>query len=81
MSEPAAAPRPNLKKALTAAISSTSKDDGWSHLGEVGNYLIKSHAAFDARDYGHAKLSELVRAQSYVEVRETRRSPGRCGCV
>ena len=39
------------------------------HLGEVGNYLIKSHAAFDARDYGHAKLSELVRAQSYVEVR------------
>ena len=28
--EPDAAPRPNLKKALTAAISSTSKDDGWS---------------------------------------------------
>jgi hypothetical protein len=71
-----ATPRPNLKKVLSAAITSTSRDDGWSHLGEVGSYLSKSHAAFDSRDYGHAKLSELVRAQSYVEVREV---PGTSG--
>jgi len=36
----------------------------------VGSFLVKSHAAFDSRDYGHPKLSELVRAQSYVEVKE-----------
>jgi uncharacterized LabA/DUF88 family protein len=61
---------PNLKRALSTAISSTSKDDGWSNLGEVGSYLIKSNAAFDSRDYGQPKLSELVRAEPYVEVKD-----------
>ena len=63
-------PPPNLKRILSTAINGTSKDDGWSNLAEVGSYLIKSHAAFDPRDYGHTKLGELVRAQSYVEVRD-----------
>jgi uncharacterized LabA/DUF88 family protein len=68
--EPAPAPRPDLRAILSTAISSTSKDDGWSHLGEVGSYLSKSNAAFDARDYGHTRLGGLVRAQPYVEVRD-----------
>jgi uncharacterized LabA/DUF88 family protein len=62
--------RPNLKKLLSTAIKSTSKDDGWSNLAEVGSFLVKNNAAFDARDYGHSKLGELVRAQSYVELDE-----------
>ncbi len=74
--EQPAAPLPNLKRTLSTAISSTSKDDGWSNLGEVGSYLIKSHAAFDARDYGHTKLSELVRSEPYVEVKDV---PGPTG--
>jgi uncharacterized LabA/DUF88 family protein len=61
---------PNLKRILSTAISSTSKDDGWSNLGEVGSYLIKSNAAFDPRDYGHARLGELVRAEPSVEVKD-----------
>ena len=61
---------PKLKPILSAAITSTSRDDGWSHLAEVGSYLSKSNAAFDPRDYGHAKLGELVRAQPYVEVKQ-----------
>jgi uncharacterized LabA/DUF88 family protein len=69
-------PLPNLKRILSTAISSTSKDDGWSNLGEVGSYLIKSHAAFDPRDYGHTKLGELVRAEPYVEVKDV---PGPTG--
>ena len=68
--EEPAPPPPNLKRILSAAITSTSKDDGWSNLGEVGSYLVKSHAAFDPRDYGHSKLGELVRAEPYVEVKE-----------
>jgi uncharacterized LabA/DUF88 family protein len=64
-----APPVPKLKRILSTAISSTSKDDGWSNLSEVGSYLIKSHAAFDPRDYGHSKLGELVRAEPYVEVK------------
>jgi uncharacterized LabA/DUF88 family protein len=65
-----APPLPDLRRILETAISGTSKDDGWSNLGEVGSYLVKSHAAFDPRDYGHAKLGELVRSRSYVDVRE-----------
>ena len=68
--------RPDLQPLLSTAISSTSKDDGWSHLGEVGSYLSKSRAAFDPRDYGHTKLGELVRAQPYVEVKDV---PGPSG--
>jgi len=67
---------PDLKRILSTAISSTSKDDGWSNLSEVGSYLIKSHAAFDPRDHGHAKLGELVRHESYVEVKDV---PGPTG--
>jgi uncharacterized LabA/DUF88 family protein len=67
---------PDLRPLLEAAIDSTSKDDGWSNLGEVGSYLSKSHAAFDPRDYGHSKLGELVRGEAYVEVRDV---PGPSG--
>ena len=67
---------PDLKRILSTAITSTSKDDGWSNLSEVGSYLTKSHAAFDPRDYGHTKLGELVRAEPYVEVKD---EPGPTG--
>jgi hypothetical protein len=67
---------PDLDRILSTAITSTSKDDGWSNLGEVGSYLIKSHAAFDPRDYGYAKLGELVRGESYVDVKDV---PGPTG--
>ena len=70
------APRPNLKRILSMAISSTSRDDGWSNLSEVGSYLLKSQPGFDPRDYGHAKLGELVRAAPYVEVKAV---PGPAG--
>jgi uncharacterized LabA/DUF88 family protein len=69
-------PLPKLKPILSSAISSTSKDDGWSSLGEVGSFLVKSHAAFDPRDYGQPKLGELVRAQSYVDVKEVPSATG-----
>jgi NYN domain/OST-HTH/LOTUS domain len=69
-------PRPKLERILSVAITSTSKDDGWSNLAEVGSYLVKSHAAFDPRDYGHAKLGELVRTAPYVDVKD---EPGPTG--
>ena len=67
---------PDLRRILSMAIRSTSKDDGWSHLGEVGSYLVKNDAAFDARVYGYPKLGELVRSQPYVEVREVQGPAG-----
>ena len=63
-------PSLDLERALSTAISSTSKDDGWSHLGEVGSILVKNDAAFDPRAFGHTKLGELVRAQPYIDVKD-----------
>jgi NYN domain/OST-HTH/LOTUS domain len=65
-----APPPPDLKQAVSTAIRSTSRDDGWSILSAVGAYLSNSYPGFDSRDYGHAKLGELVRAQPYVEVKD-----------
>jgi len=74
---PEPAPKlPKLKPILSTAITSTSKEDGWANLAEVGSYLVKSNAAFDSREYGHAKLSALLRSQAYLEVRD---APGPTG--
>jgi len=62
-------PVPDLRRLLTTAIDNTASDNGWSGLGAVGQYVARSNAAFDPRTYGHKRLSDLVRAQPYVEVR------------
>ena len=55
---------------MTKAIDSTSQEDGWSSLSAVGSYLGNSHASFDPRNYGFAKLSSLAKAQDYLEVKQ-----------
>jgi uncharacterized LabA/DUF88 family protein len=79
LSEEEQAPAPpaaDLRRLLNAAVGSTSKDDGWSNLAEVGSYLRTNNTAFDPRDYGHAKLGGLVRAQSYLDVKEVSGATG-----
>ena len=68
--EEAAPPLPDLRVILRAAIETASQDDGWASLGQVGNYLSKTHASFDPRNYGFTKLSALARAQDYLEVEQ-----------
>jgi len=65
-----APPLPELRPILEAAIETASQDDGWASLGPVGNYLSKTHASFDPRNYGYPKLSSLARAQDYLEVEQ-----------
>ncbi|GKS87443.1 MULTISPECIES: NYN domain-containing protein [unclassified Acidovorax] len=58
---------PDLKELLSNAIRETARETGWSHLATVGGLLGKTHSSFDPRNYGFKKLSDLVRAQGYVE--------------
>jgi hypothetical protein len=37
----------------------------------VGSFINKNNTSFDPRNYGFTKLSELVRKQGYLEVKET----------
>ena len=70
-SDPSEPPgQPNLKRILTRAVETSSQDDGWASLGQVGNYLSNTHASFDPRNYGFSKLSLLARAQTYLEVEQ-----------
>ena len=68
--EDGAAPRlPDLRRLLTTAVNKTSADDGWATMSTLGNYLTNLNASFDPRSYGSAKLSTLVKAQDYLEVK------------
>ncbi len=67
---------PKLRPQLVEAITATSQEDGWAHLGGVGQMLQKNDPAFDPRNYGHAKLGELVRAQKFLEVIEKKNENG-----
>jgi hypothetical protein len=69
-------PPPKLRKILSTAIEGTSAEDGWATLSAVGNHLVKSDPSFDPRLYGFSKLSNLVRAQGYLELKQDHGSAG-----
>ncbi|WP_234194335.1 OST-HTH/LOTUS domain-containing protein [Pseudacidovorax sp. NFM-22] len=56
-----------------------ARDSSWAHLGDVGGFIGKNHASFDARNYGHNKLSELVRKQPFLHVGEVAHASGADG--
>ncbi|MGO1541564.1 MAG: NYN domain-containing protein [Luteimonas sp.] len=75
---PAAASRPKssselqsdtrLAHLLRNAVSATSDDSGWAHLGVVGSH-IRNQTSFDERNYGYRNLSALFEATGLFELR------------
>lgn len=59
-----------LERVIKPAVEVCAREDGWAHLSAVGNTILKTHPSFDSRNYGYAKLSDLVRKQKYLEVEE-----------
>ena len=57
-----------LLKLLRDGTHAASDDDGWADLGGVGNYVAKQEPAFDSRNWGYAKLIDLVTAIELFEV-------------
>jgi uncharacterized LabA/DUF88 family protein len=57
-----------LVKLLREGIDAASDDDGWAHLGQVGTYVAKQAPDFDSRNWGYAKLVDLVGALELFEV-------------
>jgi uncharacterized LabA/DUF88 family protein len=74
--KPNVADIPDLKDAITQAFLATSRDSGWASLSAVGSHIAKNNSAFDTRLYGCSKLSELVRKQPYLEVKESTDASG-----
>ena len=44
------------------AIDSLSDDDGYANNSEIKKHILKNYSAFDSRNYGYAKFSDLVKA-------------------
>ncbi|MEO5963585.1 MAG: NYN domain-containing protein [Thermomonas sp.] len=57
-----------LANLLLGAVDSAGGEDGWAHLGPVGQY-IANRASFDPRNYGYPNLSSLIEASGLFEVR------------
>lgn len=71
----ASAPTPARRKPSEAgrliakAIADMDEDgDGWVAMGGIGSRLRNAYPDFDQRTYGHAKLSELIRATGRFDV-------------
>lgn len=51
-----------LVKLLHRALDNSVKEDGWTHLGALGNALHSLDPNFDSRTYGHKLLSQLIKS-------------------
>jgi len=49
-----------LVSLIRSAIESLSDDDGYANTGEIKKHIIKNYSAFDSRNYGYAKFSDLI---------------------
>jgi uncharacterized protein (TIGR00288 family) len=70
-------PRP-IQSVLTKALNKVDTDDeDWATLSALGNHLNRTDPSFDPRNYGFGKLSDLVKAQSFLETKTDVGSGGR----
>ncbi|MBX9817992.1 MAG: NYN domain-containing protein [Burkholderiaceae bacterium] len=68
---------PKLKPILLNALNATAREDGWTTLAALGGQITRSHPSFDPRNYGVAKLNELIRQQAaYLDVKEVKSVEG-----
>ena len=71
--------KPSLNKTalrmLANAVSASADENGRAHLGNVGSLLAKQSPDFDARNYGFARLSDLMRASGIVDIEHDSEHP------
>ena len=57
-----------LLNLIRSAIEAASDETGWAQLSLVGSYISKTANDFDPRNYGFAKLSEMINAIGLFEL-------------
>lgn len=45
---------------IRSAIEALSDDDGYASMSEVKKHIVKNFSAFDSRNYGYGKFSDLI---------------------
>lgn len=57
-----------LLSMLRSAVTAVADESGWANLGAVGSHIAKQSPEFDSRNYGFARLSDLVEATEKFEL-------------
>ncbi len=68
-----------LVNLLRNAVEAASDEDGQASLSAIGNILTKQRPDFDSRNYGYAKLSDLMAATGLFEVERRSLGDGKQG--
>jgi uncharacterized LabA/DUF88 family protein len=70
--KPASKRKPSEATRMIAAVIADMDEDaeGWVSISGLGSRLRNAHPDFDQRTYGHAKLSDLIRATGRFEVQK-----------
>ena len=59
-----------LIKLLSDSIVDLADENGWTFLGELGNFVLKKKPDFDPRNYGFTKLVSLIKSIDKFEIDE-----------
>ncbi|WP_318643493.1 NYN domain-containing protein [Flavobacterium ardleyense] len=51
---------------IGTTIEDIADDDGWAFLGDVGNMIVRIRPEFDARNYGFAKLTPMLKSMKDI---------------
>ena len=51
-------------------MEDAANENGWSHLGTVGQTIANKSPEFDPRNYGYKKMGELVSASKLFKIDE-----------
>jgi uncharacterized LabA/DUF88 family protein len=70
-----------LVNQLRNAVEAASDDDGWAALASVGHIITKQQPDFDSRNYGYAKLSDLMAATTLFELDRRSTGDGKPGII
>jgi len=66
----------DLIRLLKESVVALADENGWTFLGELGNFILKKKADFDPRNYGFLKLLPLIKSTRQFEIDE-RETPNR----
>ncbi|MBK5947047.1 Maebl [Rhodobacter veldkampii DSM 11550] len=62
-------PAKNVIPLVVAAMRAIGGDEDWYSMGQIGQFITQANPDFDARSYGAAKLSDLIRKTGRFEVK------------